>query len=182
MESVKPWRPVLLGHADAYWDKKWNVLATTEMYNLYDRPLLSYDSMSLTFKGGGIRASIPKSLYQSIVKIQAEEGLEWIQACDKAALLLNRNAEEFKRSVERQAQSLYKSRFMKQLNKSRESITEEAAWSVRDTEDNFRVPCAKCGKWMYFSSIDDNWEEKKDMLYRTFGQWAHTKCPSSKEE
>ncbi|MCJ7633297.1 hypothetical protein MUP77_13025 [Candidatus Bathyarchaeota archaeon] len=48
--------------------------------------------------------------------------------------------------------------------------------SVRTNEDNFKVPCPKCGKSVSFSSRDKNWEEMKKALYQAFSGWRHTTC------
>lgn len=130
---------------------------------------------------GSVKAEIPRALYMAIVRLQAAENLDWKDACIRAAELIDVNSQEFKRRVELEAQRLYKQRFMTELNKARETIRkkawEEGAEWVRRNEDNFRIPCSICGKPMYFSSRDENWERKvKLILYQAFKNWRHTSC------
>ena len=47
---------------------------------------------------------------------------------------------------------------------------------ARKNEDNFRVPCSKCGKLMYFSSKDVDWNNEKNSLYQAFLEWSHVSC------
>jgi len=130
---------------------------------------------------GSVKAEIPRALYMAIIRLQAAENLDWEDACIRAAELIDVNSQEFKRRVELEAQRLYKQRFMTELNKARETIRkkarEEGAEWVRRNEDNFRIPCSICGKPMYFSSRDENWERKvKPILYQAFKNWRHTSC------
>lgn len=137
--------------------------------------------LSLKNREGAVKAEIPKALYMAIVRLQASESLDWEDACVRAAQLVNANSLEFKRMIELEAQRLHKQRFMKELNRARETIRSNA-WEaggewVRENEDNFRVPCSICGKPMYFSSLNKNWEsEIKPILYQAFKNWHHTKC------
>jgi Zn-dependent M32 family carboxypeptidase len=142
---------------------------------------LQSEMLSLRGRGDAVKAEMPKELYMAIVKLQAAEELDWREACIKAARLINSNSEEFKRLVQLEAERLYKQRFMRQLNKARETVRsrawEEAREWIRRTEDNFRVPCSICGKPMYFSSTQDNWEAQvKPTLYNAFKDWHHTAC------
>lgn len=137
--------------------------------------------LSLKSRGNAVKAEIPKALYMAIVRLQAAESLDWEEACERAAQLLDANSQEFKRRVKLEAQRLYKQRFMRELNKARETIWRNA-WEAgrqwtRQNEDNFHVPCSICGKPMHFSSLDENWEsEIKPTLYRAFKNWCHVKC------
>jgi hypothetical protein len=82
--------------------------------------------LSTRNRGGAVKAEIPQALYMSIVRLQATETLGWENACARAAGLLDVNSQEFKHAAELEAQRLYKVRFMKELNKGRESIREGA--------------------------------------------------------
>ena len=136
--------------------------------------------LSTRNRGGAVKAEIPQALYMSIVRLQATETLGWENACARAAVLLDANSQESKRAVELEAQRLYKVRFMKELNKARDTIRDNAwgsgAEHVRKEEDNFRVPCSVCGKPMYFSTLDSIWDQEKAALYETFKKWHHTTC------
>jgi hypothetical protein len=127
-----------------------------------------------------VRAEIPRQLYQAVIRIQADEDLDWIDAAMKAAFLVDRNREKFKKAVRREANNLANSRLMKQLNKGRESIRDNAFNDgmnyVRLSEDNFKVPCSNCGKPMRFTNGSEGWEDAKVVLYEAFENWCHTNC------
>ncbi len=136
-------------------------------------------------KPKGVKVQIPVSLQRGIMRIMVEEKLDWDAACDKAAALLDENGEAFKKAVNAEAERRFKSRLMKEVNNAvkgaRYSIWKKAYeegkdW-VRMNEDNFRVPCMICGKPMYFSSRDKEWESQiKPILYEAFANWYHTSC------
>lgn len=136
--------------------------------------------LSLKNREDAVKAEIPKILYMAIVKLQATENLDWEDACMRAAELVDGNSVEFKRAVKLEAQDLYKSRFMRELNVARKTIEDQAFQSgmnrVRVDEDNFHVPCSVCGKPMHISSRDNNWQEEKRVLYEAFRGWRHTTC------
>ena len=142
-------------------------------------------STSKDGKDGLKKVDIPKKLYMAIVKLQAAEELDWEDACIYCAKLIDANSAEFKRMVELEAQRQYKQRFMKELNKARDTITNNAwerAWNsgadwVRRNEDNFRIPCGICGKTMHISSSESNWESMiKPMLHAAFKNLCHKSC------
>lgn len=123
-----------------------------------------------------VKVSIQRPLHMAILKVQVDNNADWDVACTKAAELIDVNSEKFKKAVQREAQRFYKSRHMNELNKARQAIAEEAAATVQFTQDNFRIPCSKCGEFMYFSS-DDDWESKeKPILYEAFKGWSHGDC------
>jgi hypothetical protein len=132
-------------------------------------------------EGAGIRVSIPRSLYDGILRIQLDEGLDFNAAANKAANLMEPNGQLFREAVEKQAQELGRSQFLAQLNKGRASI-EAAAYNagaeyVRTHEIHFEAPCSVCGKPMKFSSNDANFEkEVKAPLHGAFKNWYHVPC------
>jgi len=48
----------------------------------------------------------------AIVRLQAAEDLDLSDACSKAAILIDKNSEEFKRAIKRKALSIYNSKFI----------------------------------------------------------------------
>jgi hypothetical protein len=127
-----------------------------------------------------LKAPIPRALYQAILKIQANEGIDFNKAALKATSLIDLNSERFKEAVQSEASHLARSQFMKQINATRQTIRaqafKECAENVRRFEDNFRVPCSICGKPMHFSSRNSNWEKVKPLLDDAFSDWHHIKC------
>lgn len=126
-----------------------------------------------------VKDQIPHDLQMDIIRIQASKNLDWPDACRKAAILLDANSKKFEQELKRRAELTYKSRFMTEINKAKKTLREEITKKVRQTEDNFRVPChKKCGYYMNFSNRDDNWESGiKPTLYEAFKTWSHTNCP-----
>ena len=127
-----------------------------------------------------MRVEIPKELHQAIIRIQADETLDFVDACRKAALLVDPRREEYRKAVEDEANRLAKSRFMKQINKARKTIEDQAyqrgADYVRNSEDNFHTPCSVCGKPIHFSNSLSNWEDVRKPLHEAFSKWYHGNC------
>jgi len=55
--------------------------------------------LSLKNRGGSVKAEIPKALYMAIVRVQAAESLDWAEACNRAATLLDANSESSRRRL-----------------------------------------------------------------------------------
>lgn len=123
-----------------------------------------------------VRVRIPEELDQAIVALRARENLSFDEACKRIAIRSDPNSKLFEEAVDKKAQELGKSTFMKQLNSSRATIQKNEADTVRNNEDNFHVPCSKCGKPMSFSNRDSNWSTIKPVLYAAFKTWSHTTC------
>ena len=136
---------------------------------------------SISFQDdGSVKLVVPEKLYKALVRVQADEDLGFEGACVRAAELIGENSEQRKKEIKREATRLKNSELMETLNKSRESIRkkawEEGAEHVRENEDNFMVPCNKCGKPMTFSSTDSEWEKEEKILHTAFATWSHVKC------
>jgi len=126
-----------------------------------------------------MKASIPRELYMVIVKLQADEDLDWDRACLKIAKIVSPKMEEYDRAVKEKALSLAKGEFMTRLNKTRAEIERQARIEIRKKGQNFEVPCNRCGKPMKFSAEDKNWDSKvKPILYEAFSIWQHVNCPT----
>ena len=131
-------------------------------------------------KGPSIRVSIPRALYEGILRIQLNEGLDFEAAATRAASLLDPNSVLFKQEVQKAAQQLERTQFLQQTNKARATIRNagyiEGSEYVRTHEVHFEVPCPKCSKPMKFSNTDSNWEEIKKTLYDAFKIFSHKTC------
>jgi len=122
-----------------------------------------------------VKASIPRELYMAIVRLQAAENLDWDEACLRAVDLLDKNGGEFKHAAELEAQRIYKSRFMSELNKSRKTLYKMGYNEAMQIE-RFTVPCSTCGKSIQFTSRDPKWEEQKRLLNDAFKNVCHANC------
>lgn len=127
------------------------------------------------------KVEIPRELYMAILRLQVEYDLDWIDACKKAADLIDRNSGEFKRAVKREAERIYNSRFMKQLNKAKKKIAEkieEEAWmeGYNRAKGEYEVwyHCNVCGEPI---TIRPNSEDHKAMReYMREHGWGHRSC------
>ena len=64
----------------------------------------------------------PKPLRMALARVMARFDLDYPEALEQAALLLDINSQVFQKEVAREAEKRYKSRFMIQLNKARATI------------------------------------------------------------
>ena len=78
-----------------------------------------------------VEMSISKSLQRAIIRLQAAEDLEWEEACVKAAELIDSNREKFKQAVNSAANRIYKSRFMTEINKAKDT------WHTKGYNEGF---------------------------------------------
>jgi len=135
----------------------------------------------LTVKGKTIRAEIPRELALAIMRIEVEEDLDWVEACRRAAMLIERGGEEFEKAVRREAQRIYNSRFMKQLNKARDTIWEEGyETGYEDGRREYAIwyYCNVCGKPIYGRP---NAESHKAIIeYMRQHGWSHVACHESR--
>ena len=68
----------------------------------------------------------PKPLRMAIARVMARFDLDYPEAFERAALLLDSYSMVFEEAVDREAERRYKSRFMTQLNKARSSTRLQA--------------------------------------------------------
>lgn len=120
-----------------------------------------------------VKTTIPWELYMAIVRLQGEEDLDWDQACIRTAELVDVRREEFLRAVDGAANRVYKSRHMKELNKSKQS------WTKRGYDrgvEEYRVtyPCSVCGGDLILKPGAKDHEAMKGMMQQA--GWAHTTC------
>jgi hypothetical protein len=149
------------------------------------------DMLSLKHREG-VRCEIPRELYMAIVRLQASEDLDWHDACVKASQLLDSNSKEFRKAVEKEAQRIYNSKFMTQLNKAKMKVWNEGFEAGRRNALNsiFSLSpeeasrhglsyalCPYCDKPIYGVVVDANDNLGKWVLdkIREAG-WHHTKC------
>ena len=133
----------------------------------------------------------PDRLRKALVKLMAAEDLDLPEALERAGLLLEKNSESYGQELQAKANTLYKSRFLSELNKAR------AGWEknnrlvmIAEFEKGFnagekcfqeegmvwRVPCSICGKPIQFTSNDSNFKETYEVLRQAFSSWSHVNC------
>ena len=130
----------------------------------------------------------PKSLRMSIAKVMARFDLDYPEALERAALLLDSNSRVFTEEVDREAERRYKSRFMTQLNKARATIVVEYIGRVEDSylngynegtskgKEDYGVwyNCIVCNKPIYITPNSEPHRLVSEFL-RSQG-WGHKSC------
>ena len=105
--------------------------------------------------GKKVKKTIPWSLHMAIVRLQGTEELEYEDACAHAAVLIEEGGERFKEEVKAEANRLYKSRFMGEQNKAKNTWIQKGYDSGHKAgmeegfniaRDRFQIiyPCATC--------------------------------------
>jgi hypothetical protein len=138
--------------------------------------------------GKKVKKTIPWSLHMAIVRLQGTEELEYEEACARAAMLIEEGGERFKEEVKAEANRLYKSRFMGEQNKAKNT------WIQRGYDDGFRkgksggyesareafqikYPCSKCGGDLILRPGIKDTESAIEFL-KSQG-WGHSQCIES---
>jgi len=102
---------------------------------------------------------------------------DWVEACRWAAALLDRNRKAFERAVRREAQRRYKSQFMAQINKARDTFWKEGYnRGFAEAKKRYEVwlYCSICGGK---APLLPNSEEYKDLVeFLLEVEWAHESC------
>jgi len=78
--------------------------------------------LSVTFVGNNVKAVVPKGLIEAVLKIQAEEGVDFERACILAAERIDSGSEKFHKSVRDAVRRRSNSIILSQVNKARVTI------------------------------------------------------------
>jgi rubrerythrin len=121
-----------------------------------------------------MRLEIPKELNQAIIRIQAAEDLDFIEACRRAATLVDPRREEFQKAVQDEADRLAKSRFMSQINKARTTIgKQEYQRGYNEGLRQYTYTCNVCRGTIY-ATKDNEWKWILEKGY--LSTWGHAEC------
>jgi len=132
--------------------------------------------------------SLPSRLRMAIVKLMAKDNLDVEEAYDKAANLIDSNGRLFEESVEKEAQRLYKSRLMREVNAARVTIQTKADDRVRGSYNEWYNDgylkgkadhqiyyfCSICKKRMDIALGGD--DHKALIQYMYDHGWGHNEC------
>ena len=130
----------------------------------------------------------PKTLRMAIARVMARFDLDYPEALERAALLLDSNSRVFEEAVDREAERRYKSRFMTQLNKARATIVVEYEGRVEDsylkghTEGTSKgkkdygvwYNCIVCNKPIYITPDSEPHRLVSEFLRSR--RWGHSSC------
>ena len=122
-----------------------------------------------------VKVKIPHKFNLAILKVQVDNSLDWQEACLKAADLLNSNTEAFQKLVKKEAEKIYKKRFMTQLNKAKQTEHNKGyTIGYRDGRKTFEVayPCSVCGKPLTMTPNGPMHEASREPLKA----WHHGAC------
>ena len=130
----------------------------------------------------------PKSLRMAIAKVMTTFNLDYVEALELAAQLLDINSRIFKTKVEQEAERRYRSRFMTSLNKARTTIEEGIEQRVNVAYQNGYIQgydkakedygvwyhCKVCQKPMYISPNSEVHRIVNEVLHQR--GWGHKSC------
>ena len=103
-----------------------------------------------------VKRSIPWALNIAIVRLQGAEELEYDEACVRAAVLIREGGERFKEEVKSEANRQYKSHFMGEQNKAKNTWIQKgydegfgegkkAGMDIGRETYQIKYPCARSG-------------------------------------
>ena len=132
--------------------------------------------------------SLPNRLRMAIVKLMARDNLDIEAAYEKAANLIDSNSRLFEESANKEAQKLYKSRLMRQVNAARVTIQTKADDRVREkynegyndgylkgkADHQIYYYCNICSKRLDIVPSSDN--HKAVVEYMFDHNWGHSEC------
>ena len=141
-------------------------------------------------KGKTVKRSIPWPLHIAVVRLQGSEELEYDEACLRAAVLIEEGSEKYKEAVKVEANRMYKSRFLGEMNKAKNT------WIQKGYDDGFRkgksvgyesareayqvrYPCSKCGGDLILKPDGKDTEAAIEFL-KSQG-WGHSQCIENKK-
>ena len=136
---------------------------------------------------------LPASLRMSLVRLMAKYNIDLDMAYEKIAVLADQNSRIFDETVEKTAESLYKSRVMTQMNAARASINRSANAKLQSKYDegykegytrakndySIYYYCNVCKKPMY---ITPNGVEHQAVVKAMYERgWGHANCHNKKQ-
>ena len=135
--------------------------------------------------GKKVKKTIPWSLHMAIVRLQGTEELEYEEACARAAMLIEEGGEKYKETVKAEANRMYKSRFLGEQNKAKNTWIQKgyddgfgdgkkAGIDIGRELDQIKYPCSKCGGDLILRPGNKDTESALEFL-KSHG-WGHSKC------
>jgi hypothetical protein len=122
------------------------------------------------------KISVPWELYMSLVKLQAEDELDFQGACRRAAMLLDNKNAKYHEEVNKNANSLYKKRHLVELNKAKQTWIENGrkqGYSMTENKFKIEYPCSKCGKPLV---LLPGRADTADAIEYLSKKWNHSEC------
>lgn len=135
-----------------------------------------------------VKTEIPRQLHMALIRIQAEEDLDFIDACIKASILLPENSTQYKEEVKKEAEQIHKVKFMREVGKTHESWKkkyygegfrdgENAGYRKGVNDYKITYPCHICGKPIVMAPGGNDHQAMVEMMKQK--GWAHGDCLKS---
>jgi hypothetical protein len=135
--------------------------------------------------GKKVKKTIPWSLHMAIVRLQGTEELEYDEACERAAMLIEEGSEKYKETLKAEANRIYKSRFLGEQNKAKNTWIQkgynsghkdgiEEGFNIARDRYEISYPCATCGSDIVLRS--DGEATKSAVEHLKAEGWRHTDC------
>ena len=132
--------------------------------------------------------ALPKSMRMAVAKVMTEFNLDYPEALERAAVLIDLHGRAFEKAVNREAERRHKSRFMTELNKGRATIEnnfqirlnnsykswETAGYNRAKKEYAIWFNCHVCGQPIYIIPNSEPHRIVNNHL-RSLG-WGHQEC------
>jgi hypothetical protein len=139
-------------------------------------------------KGIPALEDFPKPMRMGIARVMSKFNLDYPEALNRAALLLDSNSRVFEEAVDREAERRYKARFMTQLNKGRATImqnvedrVENSYWNGFETgqkrgKEKYGVwyHCNICNEPIYLTPNSEPHKRINEFLHSQ--GWGHSSC------
>jgi len=130
----------------------------------------------------------PKPLRMALARVMARFDIDYPEALERAALLLDVNSRVFEEAVASEAEKRYKSRFMTQLNKARATImvkyegrVEDSYWNgynegINKGKKDYGVwfNCNVCNEPIYITPNSEPHRLVSEFLRSR--KWGHSSC------
>ena len=130
----------------------------------------------------------PRPLRMAVARVMAKYNLDYPEALERAALLIDSNSRVFEKEKNREAEKRYKSRFMTQLNKARTTIivdyegkVEGAYWdgyqagqTKGKNEYGIWYNCSVCNEPIYLKPNSEPHRLVNEFLRSQ--KWGHASC------
>jgi len=131
---------------------------------------------------------LPKSLRMAMARVMTEFNLDYPEALERAAILIDMNGRAFKKEVNREAERRHKSRFMTEVNKARATIENDFQIRLNNAHKNWEAAgyirgksefgvwynCVVCDQPIYITPNSEPHRLVNEYLRSR--RWGHTEC------
>jgi hypothetical protein len=125
---------------------------------------------------------LPEGFRLAFIKVMAQFGIaDVLEGYRRAAILLDRNSEQYQKDVEKEAERRYRSRHFTEQNKTRKTWEKYARdeghyQGFRKAEETYKItyPCSVCGETL--TMMPNSNDHMAAQRYLREQRWAHPTC------